>query len=225
MPSGSSHSHSTPSRMRTSTLSSVLCSPDVGSGSRPACSSASAWNASNHASTSPASSSVACRSRPSGAGGTSTDVASHRRVALSVTTSPPTSSAVDRARTAAPGRAPLAPPRTSPRSWRAAASARAAGSGSGIEKDGWGLNGAVLITALTTSPDPSRTTTHHRSKGASTSAHESRPSASSRAVRWLTLAMTLPSTGSAASSSPAASRKGCGVSKNSSVWSASMAAR
>ena len=28
MPSGSSHSHSTPSRMRTSTLSSVLCSPD-----------------------------------------------------------------------------------------------------------------------------------------------------------------------------------------------------
>ena len=52
MPSGSSHSHSTPSRMRTSTLSSVLCSPDAGSGSRPACSSASAWNASNHASTS-----------------------------------------------------------------------------------------------------------------------------------------------------------------------------
>ena len=82
MPSGSSQSHSTPSRIRTRTPSRVLCSPDVGSGSRPACSSASSWKAVNHASTSSASSSVAGRSTPAGAGGTSTDVASQSRVRL-----------------------------------------------------------------------------------------------------------------------------------------------
>ncbi len=78
------------------------------------------------------------------------------------------------------------------------------------------MNGAVRIAALTTVPASSRTTTHHRSNGAPTSAHESVPDAISRAVRELTLAITLPRTGSAASRSPATSRNGCGVVKNSS---------
>ena len=73
------------------------------------------------------------------------------------------------------------------------------------------MNGAVRIAALTTVPASSRTITHHRSKGAPTSAHESVPDAISRAVREVTLAITLPRTGSAASRSPAMSRNGCGV--------------
>ena len=74
-----SHSHSTPSRIRTEHARRGCCAPRTcGSGSRPACSSASAWKASNQASTSSASSSVAGRSRPSGAGGTSTEVASQQ---------------------------------------------------------------------------------------------------------------------------------------------------
>lgn len=72
------------------------------------------------------------------------------------------------------------------------------------------------MAADTTAPASSRTTTHQRAKGAPTPAQESWPSASSRAVRSLTLAITLPRTGSWASSAPAASRKGRGVSKNSS---------
>ncbi len=73
----------------------------------------------------------------------------------------------------------------------------------------------MRMAAPTTAPESSRATIHQRSKGAPTSAHESRPWASSRAVRSLTLAITLPSTGSEASSSPATSRKGWGASKNS----------
>jgi hypothetical protein len=44
-------------------------------------------------------------------------------------------------------------------------------------------------------------------------------------VGWVTLAMTLPITGSTASTSPAASRKGCGASKNSSVKASVMRQR
>ena len=81
------------------------------------------------------------------------------------------------------------------------------------------MNGAVRIAALTTAPVSSRTASHHRSKGAPTCAQESWPSASSRAVRSVTLAITLPSTGSEASNPPAATRKGSGASKNSSSMS------
>ena len=216
MPSGSSHSHSMPSRIRTRTLSRVLCSPECGSGSRPACSSASAWKASNHASTSSASSSVARRSRPSGAGGTSTEVASHSRVALSVTSSPPASSAVVRASTSAPGQRPVGAAE------ELAARVERGGEGPGgvvvhrqgegrVGLEGGGAHGGAHHGAgrrRGRRPTSARTARRPRPRSPC-------PSASSRAVRSLTLAITLPSTGSAASSSPAASRKGCGASKNS----------
>ncbi|MEE3921740.1 hypothetical protein V2I01_36220 [Micromonospora sp. BRA006-A] len=149
-------------------------------------------NAPNQAATRSMSSVVAARSAPgTGAGGVRWS-SRCSRVCWATATRPPSRRATSSAHARAAGSAPFTARTRSPRRCHASASATAALRGMGSRNGGRGGNGAVRIATPTTAPEASRTTSHQTSSAAR------RPRARRAAIRRVTLATTVPTTGSAA---------------------------